>query len=146
MNTNADTEFMRVAIEAAHQGHAPYGAAFVRDGQLVAVAANSSRNGSSQHAEMNLIAQIEQSEGKGALRGGTVYTTGEPCPMCAGALVWAGVDRVVYALSIDDISQLGHKQIQVTAQQIFEAAFRPMQLDGGVLREEAEAMFRTHKT
>lgn len=75
---------------------------------------------------------------------GSLYTTGGPCPMCMGALVWAGVREVVWATSIAGIRAAGFGQIGITAAEVAgraSAFCRPLVPVGGVLANEAGKLF-----
>ncbi|MDQ3780004.1 MAG: nucleoside deaminase [Chloroflexota bacterium] len=138
-----DERFMRLALAEAAQGDFPFGAVIVRDGDVLAAAFNTGlRDGDpTAHGEMNAIRAVLAGHGAAALAGATLYTSGEPCPMCAGAIIWCGIGRVVYAASI---AQLATKldQIMITIEQIAAAApFAPLELTGGVLSAEAIALF-----
>ena len=93
---------MRVALDAAGEaalaGEVPVGAVVVRDGEVVAVAANRTLRDqdASAHAETLAVRDASASLGSWRLMGCTLYVTLEPCAMCAGALVLARVDRVVF--------------------------------------------------
>ena len=93
--------FMRLAIEEARrggaQGNVPVGSVVVRDGQVVARGHNEVISGSdpTAHAEMVALRCAGGALGTPVLSGCTLYTTLEPCPMCAAALSWARIERVV---------------------------------------------------
>ena len=97
-----DEQYMRAAIaeaeSAAQLGEVPVGAVVVVDGRIVGRGGNR-REGAADptaHAEMIAIRQAAQAVGGWRLVGATLYVTQEPCPMCAGAIVNARVDRVVF--------------------------------------------------
>ena len=97
-------DFMRQAIAASRRGMAggaggPFGAVVVLDGKVVAEGVNqvTSTNDPTAHAEVVAIRRACAALGRFDLRGATVYTSCEPCPMCLAALYWARVDAVVYA-------------------------------------------------
>src|SRR5262249_32293413 len=71
------------------------------------------------------------------LEGCTLFTSGEPCPMCMGAIIWAGVSRVVFGASIEELSDAGQPQISTSAKAINKTAFTSVELQGGVLAVEA---------
>ncbi len=75
------------------------------------------------------------------LKDATIYTTGEPCPMCMAAIIWSGLTRVVFAASIEELStRLG--QIMIKSDAIAAAApFAQVEITGGVLSKEAMALF-----
>ncbi len=99
-----DADFMRQAIEVSRRGMAsgaggPFGAVVVMDGRVVAEGWNqvTSTNDPTAHAEVVAIRRACAALGRFDLRGATVYTSCEPCPMCLAALYWARVDAVAYA-------------------------------------------------
>jgi len=97
-----DEAFMREALKEAEKadgrGEVPVGAVIVMDGRIVARAHNQREtlNDPTAHAEMIALTQAAAWAGAWRLSGATIYVTMEPCPMCAGALVLARVDRLVY--------------------------------------------------
>jgi tRNA(Arg) A34 adenosine deaminase TadA len=78
-------------------------------------------------------------------KGTTIYASGEPCPMCMGAIIWCGFKRLVYAASIAQLSaKIG--QIDVTARQIANAApFANIEISSGLLSGNALRLFATDK-
>ena len=100
-----DERFMRIALqeaqEASRAGEIPIGAVIVQNGQLIARAHNlTERLGDvTAHAEMQAITSAAMTLGGKYLQGCTLYVTVEPCPMCAGAIGWAQIPRIVYGAS-----------------------------------------------
>ncbi|MEO0661112.1 MAG: nucleoside deaminase [Planctomycetota bacterium] len=90
---------LALAEEAARADEVPIGAVVVRDGALLGAARNACRGRTSAvaHAEMLALDEAFRRTGDMRLPGAVVYTTVEPCFMCAGALSHARVDRVVWA-------------------------------------------------
>jgi tRNA(adenine34) deaminase len=97
-----DEQYMREAIGEAQAagalGEVPVGAVVVVGGEIVGRGGNrrESANDPTAHAEMIAIRQAAQAVGGWRLVGATLYVTQEPCPMCAGAIVNARVERVVF--------------------------------------------------
>ena len=89
---------LREARKAAAQDEVPVGAVIVKDGIVIARAHNQKeRNGCAvDHAEIIAIRRASKKVGNWWLEGCTLYVTLEPCAMCAGAIVNARLDRVVY--------------------------------------------------
>ncbi len=87
------------AESAAEKGEVPVGAVVAREGEILAVAANEreSAKDPTAHAELLAIRQAAATLGGWRLTGCTLYSTLEPCPMCAGAAHAARIDRLVYA-------------------------------------------------
>ncbi len=106
--TEADIHFMREAIRLADEsmasGGGPFGAVIVKDGEFIAGASNrvTLDNDPTAHAEVNAIRQACRQLGTFDLKGSVIYTSCEPCPMCLGAIYWAGIDRIYYANTRED--------------------------------------------
>ncbi len=102
MNPNADEKFMRLALaeaeKAAACGETPVGAVLVIDGQVISAAHNMRETWQDPvaHAELLAVREASARLGKWRLQKATLYVTLEPCLMCAGALVLARIDRLVY--------------------------------------------------
>ncbi len=143
MNINQEY-FMRLAIAEAKKGDAPYGAVIVKDDEVVAVAYNtvSKDNDPSAHAEINVIRSLTAKLKNLSLEGYSIYTTGEPCPMCAAACIWAGISEIVYAVSIQDLISLNQSQIDITCEEMIAKSFRKIKVIKGVLKEECLALFK----
>jgi tRNA(adenine34) deaminase len=141
--TAQDARFMQLAIDEAKQGDYPFGAVIVRDGKVAARGFNSSKRNAdpTAHGEMVAIRTFLNMHEPSDFKGTTLYTSGEPCVMCMGAIIWCGITRVVYAASIEQLAtRIG--QIDITAMQIADAtSFASMDLTGGVLASEAMVLF-----
>ncbi len=140
----ADEGFMRLALEEAKKGDFPFGAIIVRDGKIAARGRNLGikTNDPTAHGEMVAIRHFVAKHPAAGLKGATIYTTGEPCPMCMSAILWCGFGRVVYAASIEELAtRIG--QIMVTSERVANAAsFETIEITGGVLAGEALALFK----
>ncbi|WP_442755503.1 nucleoside deaminase [Methylocystis sp. JAN1] len=139
-----DESFMRLALAEAAKGDFPFGAVIVRDGVVAAAGRNSGikTNDPTAHGEMVAIRNFCASRPAAGLKGATIYTTGEPCPMCMGAILWSGFGRMVYAASIERLSaKIG--QIMTPSRSLADAArFETIHITGGVLAAEALALFK----
>ena len=100
-----DTYFMKKAFQEAEtafeKGEVPVGAVVVIDGRIIARAHNLTEtlNDVTAHAEMQAITSASNFLGGKYLQGCTLYVTLEPCQMCAGALYWSQLSRIVYGAS-----------------------------------------------
>jgi tRNA(Arg) A34 adenosine deaminase TadA len=135
--------FMRLALEAAKKGDAPYGAVIVKDDEVFAVGYNTVHrdNDPSAHAEINVIRSLTAQLKNPSLQGYSIYTTGEPCPMCATACVWTGVSEIIYAVSIQDLISLNQSQIHISCEEVIAKSFRNIKVTKGVLKDECLALF-----
>lgn len=107
-------EFLRRAIELASNNvrsgaGGPFGALIVRQGQIVAEAANSvtASCDPTAHAEVNAIRAAARKLGSFSLAGCELYTSCEPCPMCLASAYWARVDCIHYAAGAADAARAG---------------------------------------
>ena len=95
----------------------------------------------SAHAEMNALRAAARSSGLEGLVGSSVYASGEPCAMCAAAMFWAGVRRVVYGASEAAYRPLmsggGVAQLGMSSREVLSRAERPVEILGPFLEEEA---------
>ncbi|MBD8079414.1 nucleoside deaminase [Cellulosimicrobium arenosum] len=99
---------LRLAHAALAEGNRPFGAVLVAaDGRILATGRNAvARSGDpTAHAELDAVRAVAR-EDRAAAVGATMFASGEPCPMCAAALVWAGVGRIVFGTSAPDIRRV----------------------------------------
>ena len=137
-----EEEMMRRALaEAAESGgDVPVGAVVARDGEIISAAHNEREAGHDPfaHAEMLAMRRACERLGDRRLRGCTLYVTLEPCPMCAGAMVMAEIDRCVFGAydarqgCCGSVYDLPHDP----------AFFHRVECVGGVLEEECAAPLR----
>jgi tRNA(adenine34) deaminase len=141
--SSEDVRFMRTAIEQARQGDFPFGAVIVRDGAVIARGRNLELiNGDpTAHAEMIAIRRCLADHGGAALRGSTLYTSGESCVMCMGAILWCQIGRLVFGASIAQLATRINQIMLTDAEVAAKASFAPISITGGVLADEAMALF-----
>lgn len=111
---DSDLHLIRRAILLGRQGAeagagGPFGAVVAKGDQILGEAHNAvlATNDPTAHAEVQAIRAASAAIGSPHLVGTVLYTSCEPCPMCAGAAMWARVDRVVYASSRQDARTWG---------------------------------------
>jgi tRNA(Arg) A34 adenosine deaminase TadA len=153
MTTPAQDEaLLREAIalsrEARAAGDEPYGAVLAdAQGRVIASARNTqaSMRDVTAHAEMSLVRRLPPSLGREALAAASVYASGEPCPMCAGAIYWAGLGRVVYGLSIETMTALSGgaaaDQLALHCREVLASGTRRVEVLGPRLEDEARRVF-----
>lgn len=146
----ADLALLRQAIalsaESRHKGHHPF-AALVADenGHVVAVAGNNSMppgGDPTQHAELAAAALAARALTPERLAKCTLYTSAEPCCMCAGAIYWCNIGRVVYGLSEHRLLELtgAHPEnptLSLPCRQVFASGQRAVEVLGPLLEDEA---------
>jgi len=138
-----DERFMRMALEEARQAARPFGTVIVRDGQVLTRGRNLVRTNDdpTAHGEMVAIRGCLADHGSAALRGATLYTSGEPCAMCMGAIIWCGFGRLVFAASVLQLGERMNQIMVASADVAAKAPFLPIKISGGVLAEEALRLF-----
>lgn len=109
-------KYMRMAVNEAKKGiHAahggPFGAVIVKDGVVVGKGHNQvlKNNDPTCHGEMMAIHKACKTLGTYDLSGCEIYTTGEPCPMCLSAILWANIEKIYYGCNILDAENIGFR-------------------------------------
>lgn len=107
-------EFMERAVSLARRGMlrgdgGPFGAVVVRDGQVIGEGWNQvlSTNDPTAHGEICAIRDACARLGTFSLAGCEIHTTGQPCPMCFGAILWARIEVVYYGFRVEDAAEVG---------------------------------------
>ena len=139
-------QFMREAIVEAKKGDLPYGAVIVKAGEIIIRAYNTAQtdNDVSAHAEINALRSFTKQYGYSldTLSGYTLYTTCEPCPMCAAACIWSGVSTVVFGASIAQLIDSGNKQIDLSCKTVADKGFQNLEVVDGILADECLELFK----
>lgn len=147
-----DHAALRAAIELSREasaaGDEPYGAVLAdANGRILARARNTqvTAGDCTAHAELNLLRAASRSLDAADVEQATVYASGEPCPMCAGAIYWAGAGRVVYALDAATMRALsGAAEIDLSCREVLGRGARPVAVIGPLLVDEARAVLEVH--
>jgi len=89
----------------------PFGAAIVKDGEIISTAHNTviESNDATAHAEINAIRMASKKLNTHDLKGCTLYTSAEPCPMCLSAIIWANIKEVYFANTKKDADEIGFR-------------------------------------
>ena len=137
---------MRLAIEAAGGNPAfPFGAVIMRaaDGARMASGVNRGWANPTLHGEIVAVNDYVDRHGNRGWEEMVLYSTGEPCPMCMGALAWARIGGIVYGTGIATLHEVGIDQILLPASAVLAAAaFVRCEILGGVLAAQTDALFR----
>jgi tRNA(Arg) A34 adenosine deaminase TadA len=152
MTVEIDLIHLRRAIEIAasarRHGNHPFGALLVgADGQVLLEAENTvnTEKDCTGHAETNLVRLASRHFDRQVLQGSTLYTSTEPCAMCAGAIQWSGVGRVVFALAEERLYQLtgadpSNETMRLPCREVFARCQRAIEVVGPAIEEEAEVV------
>jgi tRNA(Arg) A34 adenosine deaminase TadA len=137
--TDLDLHYLRAAIAVAwrarEHGNHPFGAILVDAGNQVVLEAENTvvtERDCTGHAETNLVRLATRHFTPAQLAGCTLYTSTEPCAMCAGAIHWSQIGRVVYALSEDDLYAIvgpAPEQLRLPCREVFAHSRRPVGVD-----------------
>jgi tRNA(Arg) A34 adenosine deaminase TadA len=133
-----------VARRARENGNHPFGAVLAdARGRILIEAENSvvTEGDCTGHAETNLMRQASQEYDHDFLATCTVYTSTEPCPMCAGAIFWGNVRRVVYGLSQQGLYEMAaadrQEVLRLPCRELLARGQKPVEVVGPILEEEA---------
>jgi tRNA(Arg) A34 adenosine deaminase TadA len=137
-----------VARRAREHGNHPFGAILVGpSGEVMIEAENGFMpdRDMTGHAERVLATQASKQYGSKILAGCTLYTSAEPCAMCAGAIYWAGIGRVVYGMTERQLKTItgDHPEnptLDLPCRVVFAAGQRPVEVIGPLLEDEAAAL------
>jgi tRNA(Arg) A34 adenosine deaminase TadA len=141
-------EMMRLAIDEAEKslamGNNGYGAVVAVGERVLGVAHDTvvSERDPSLHAEVNAIRKAVRVYGDTNLCGAVLFSTCEPCAMCAALAVWANVTTIVFGASIEQTAQLGRSRIRMNVAEIVSRSPGWTEVVGGVLAEECLDLYR----
>jgi tRNA(Arg) A34 adenosine deaminase TadA len=148
----SDEDYLRltlgIAREARSAGNHPFGAILVGPDGVVLMQAGNSHSAAGDrtaHAERVLMTQASMAHPASFLAECTLYSSAEPCAMCAGAAYWAGIGRVVYGLSEDDLRALigPHPEnltMNLPCRVVLGAGQRSVSVVGPLLEAESRAV------
>jgi guanine deaminase len=144
-------KFMREAIRFSKQNvdegsGGPFGAVIVREGEVIAGAANrvTSSNDPTAHAEIEVIRLACKKLNSFSLTGCEIYTSCEPCPMCLAAIHWARIEKIYYANTKEDAAEINFDDdfiYKEVSKAIHERLIPTIQ----IIREEAILVFNEWK-
>ncbi|HLN55215.1 MAG TPA: nucleoside deaminase [Bacteroidales bacterium] len=140
---NNDNKFLaeavKVALTGIEKGGGPFGAVIVRNGELIAGSFNKVvlNNDPTAHAEVLAIREASARMGTHDLSDCTLYTSCEPCPMCLGAIYWAGIKKVFYSCDKYDAENSGFSDKQIYDELALDPSERKISF---VKMDDAEGM------
>ncbi|MDA3836711.1 MAG: nucleoside deaminase [Nanoarchaeota archaeon] len=153
---NAKKEFMeeaiRIAKESAEEGDYAVGAVIIKDGKILARGKTllKSCNDPTVHAEIVAIREACEKESQRFLKGAWLYTTHEPCSMCASAAIWAKMQGIVFGATIKDAishatDTFSWRQIDLKCKEVLEKGNPKLQLVEEFMRDECNELFELSK-
>ena len=153
-----EEQFMKAAIEEAihtrELGDYAVGSVVVKDGKIVAHAGNRThiQQDPTLHAEVIAIKDAARKLGRKDLSDCVLYSTHEPCPMCAGAAIWARIPQVIWGASIQDTAEYANNKgtedfkwrvVNIPAKQIFENGNPKVEYFEGFMRDECIKLYHS---
>jgi len=147
-----DEHFLRRSFEVARRalthGNHPFGAILVEQNGNVLIETENGympAHDSTAHAERLLATQACTTLSPEVLKTATLYSSAEPCAMCAGAIYWAGIGRLVYGLSEHRLRGVtgNHPEnptLDLPCREVFKSGQRTTEVIGPLLEDEAEAL------
>lgn len=147
MSDNEHERWMALAIEQARVsiagGQSPFGAVVVRDGKLVVAAHNEvwHRTDPTAHAEVVTIQKAAAALKTIDLSGCEMYSTCEPCPMCASAIHWSKLDAVYYGATIADAQRAGFTELTLPIGEVYRIGNSRVKAVPGVMQAECARLF-----
>jgi tRNA(Arg) A34 adenosine deaminase TadA len=149
---DTDLQHLGAAIELAalarEHGNHPFGSLLAdQDGNVLLEAENTvvTTGDCTGHAELNLVREASARFAPQRLGELTLYTSTEPCAMCAGAIFWSGIGRVVFALSSETLGTIMHDEtgawtLAMSCREVFERGGRTVDVTGPLLEDEGCAV------
>jgi tRNA(Arg) A34 adenosine deaminase TadA len=131
-----------LAASARAHGNHPFGALLAIGDRVLLTAENAVVTGrdATAHAEMRLVQLAVRQLSPPEVIEATLYTSCEPCAMCSGAMYWAGIRSIVYALSSERLAQLAGEDFLMPCRALFAHALKPVHVVGPLLDEEGVAV------
>jgi len=129
---------LELAKEAIVSGNPPFGALLECNGEVILTHRSTqiTDNDCTAHAELNLARSAYSQLGMQKLARMTLYTSTEPCAMCAGAIYWAGIRTVVFGCSLSRFAEVVGSSLDIDSRDIFRTANREIKVIGPILEEE----------
>ena len=139
-----DEEIMQMAIAEAEKSETPFGAVIVKDNEIVEKAGNTVESDADPtcHAEVNVLRKLTTRLKTAALESGyTLYSTCEPCAMCAATCFWAGISEIVYGAGASDFEDdYNPNMINMRCEEIIGKSPASIKIKSGILKEECKKL------
>ncbi|MEY4448732.1 MAG: Guanine deaminase [Pseudomonadota bacterium] len=152
--SETDASYLRDAIRmsavARARGNRPFGAVVIsKQGELLAEAyCNTTETGDcTGHAETTAVRMLSPKHSRSILAEATLYSSAEPCVMCAGAIFWSGIQRVIYGIDAERLrvfrgELLEQKDAELSCRDVFNASSHPIECIGPALIHDASQVHK----
>ena len=138
--------FMLLAINSAEGGikkfeGGPFGACIVKNNKVISVAHNTvlKNKDPTCHAEINAIRKAAKKIGY-VMKGCTIYSTTEPCPMCFSAIHWANISKVVFGTGISDVMKRGFNELALSSKKMKKLGKSKVKIQSGFMKKECNEL------
>ncbi len=127
-----------LAQKAVKRGNQPFGALLVHDGKVLFSAENTvnTNNDCTCHAELNLVSRASRQYSPEILTTSILYSSTEPCAMCAGAIYWSGIPVVAYGCSAKALREISGRNLLMNCRAVFANGVRHTEIIGPILEAE----------
>lgn len=146
-----DSKYIRRSIDLAQaavdNGNPPFGSLLVRDGSVVQTAENTTQTDRdiTAHPELKLARWAATEYGPDGKRRTTMYTSTEPCPMCAASIYYAGLGRVVFSVAGETLGEIrGSRGLSISCADIVASGERDIVVNGPVLESEGRKVHKEY--
>jgi len=137
-------EALRVALQSYQNGNLPFGCLLAdQDGNIIEEGENTVTTDSNPiaHCEINLVNKLAGKYSSDFLEKCTMYASTEPCPMCSAAIYWAGIGRLVYAISKEQYHKVANTidpayKLDISATEVLGKGGRKVKVEKPMLEEE----------
>lgn len=114
---------LELACSSVEHGNHPFGSLIVYNDEIIEMAENNviTSGDFTGHAELNLVKKAQKVLSPKQLEQSTLYSSTEPCAMCAGAIYWAGIRRVVFGCSVRQLNSIVGGGLEIELREVFES-------------------------
>jgi tRNA(Arg) A34 adenosine deaminase TadA len=144
-------ETFKLALKAKQRGDFPFGAILVKNNIILAKESDKSYTQSdpTKHAELNLISKYCKKKKLISLEGYSLYSSTEPCNMCAGAIHWARISRIIYSVPQKDLNKLSKVPKKIPCEKIINSCInqntKKAIIIGNILKKEGLNILKDFK-
>lgn len=136
-------ELMREAIKDAKKNGHHFGAVVARDGKIISKTGKRPSGDPRYHAERQAIIKATDKLNTLDLRGCTLYSTSEPCPMCFYMAWITNISEIVFGSSVKDAIIFGAEEIKISVKELNKKGGNKIKIEGGFLKKECMELFKT---